>query len=715
MSAARNLTGSPISGETGDSVTLEALLGLVRRRWLAVSATAALAVGAAVALINVLPPRYSAEALLVYEPAAARGAAAGYSPDADVGRQLARISEIVFGRDLLEREIREHRLLAHDRPVIAKAELEAIKARIGIRAQGESTFSISFEDDDAGRVAQVADHLAQALVGTSRDRLVGRARDRTDFLSEQLDPLLEKLRQQEQEIESYKWQWASEMPEQSPTNLRLLEGAQERLLDASSTVAENEARRAAIRRQMSELERQGATTREDPVEGRLAEMRGELAELRNRYTDRHPDVVRLEARIADLEQAMAEGSVQPARQTEPSPVELRYVELSAELEAVEQRLDSGRAQRQALLADSNSYQGRIEAAHHHEAVIETMAGEAAVTREQVQELRDQLQVAKLEQRLSTTDHGAVFRVVEAPRTPSTPVSPNRPRILLMGLIVGVGLGGVVAFAREQLDSSFRNFDELETATGLRVLAGIPVLEKPRARSRAPRTDLPIVEDPNGPAAEQFRMLATRIFRRHGSETASSTLVASALAGEGKTTAAVNLAIAIAEMTGEEVVLVDADVARASAYRFLGVPRANGFAQLLERPDDDPAQHARWRHGVSLLEIGPYSVATRSALASPRGERVFQRLRQRYRHVVVDSPPVLSAPEALLLQTMVDGILLVVRAGSTPRDAVLRACHTLDSSRLVGALLNGASETKVYAYGYLQPAATARSAARERRA
>jgi Mrp family chromosome partitioning ATPase len=152
------------------------------------------------------------------------------------------------------------------------------------------------------------------------------------------------------------------------------------------------------------------------------------------------------------------------------------------------------------------------------------------------------------------------------------------------------------------------------------------------------------------------------------------------------------------MKDEAVLLVDADLGRPAVHRLLRLPRSNGLGRLLDNPDDDPGRYVRHHQGLYLLEAGEATARTRSALASPLAQRVFQRLRQRFAYIVVDAPPVLTVAEGLILQRMVDSILLVVRARVTPRELVRRAVESLDLSRLAGILLNDVGGG-LQGYGY----------------
>ena len=688
-------------------VSLRTLFTVLRRRKLLIVAVAVPVFAAFVAAAYLLPPTYRAETLLEFEPVFDPGHDHATIPhELKVEHQLPRITELVYRPSLLERTIRETGLFPDSGERIPQAALDALKSRIDIRVVGERSFALGFEAREPDEAVQVASSLADHLIGTTRGEREQRAEETAEFIAAQLELVAERLKEQEQGIEAYKQRWVHEIPEHVPTSLQLLEGTQDRLQAVSAAVIDDEGRRAALLREISELERQGVSDRpaKSPAEVRLEDLRMELRQLQRRYTEEHPEVRRARAEIEELEAAVAQGTLAATATPEPSALQLRYLQLQAELEAVEERLSAARSERSALTAERSSYQGRIQAAPRHEAAVAAMVREYEHTREQYHTLQMQLEEARRAEDLEKTSQAAVFRILEPARTPAGPASPNRQRLFLMGLLAALGLGLGAAFLVEQVDPTFRDVDELESGLGLPVLAAVPqaprsARRRSRERTGEDRPELAMLHDPESAAAEQYRILATRLMRQADPSRPASVLVTSPLIGEGKTTTAVNLALALAERGDDEVLLVDADVGRPAVHRFLGIPRGNGLERLLSKPDEDPGSLARRHRGLWLLEGGRPSPEIRALLASPRVEGVFRRLHERFRYIVVDSPPVLAAAEGLALQGAVDAVLLVVRARQTPRDAVRRALAGLDPERLAGTVLSAADPKSAYAYAY----------------
>jgi capsular exopolysaccharide synthesis family protein len=370
---------------------------------------------------------------------------------------------------------------------------------------------------------------------------------------------------------------------------------------------------------------------------------------------------------------------------------LPHLQLTGELQEIDARLARSAATRNSLQGRTGSLESRLAEAPKHEMALATLMRAYEAEKNQYQKLLDKLNEAQLTQRLESSMNGAL-EIAEVPRVPTAPFAPQRGRIVLLGLLAGLGVGFAAAFVREQLDTSYQTVEDLEVPTSQSVLAAIPSLPPPPRHSsahqrRLPEREVTLLEDPFGPASEQYRILATKLLARAGTPPHGALLITSSSAGEGKTTAAVNVSLALSKMlAGESVLLVDADLGRPAVHRAFDIQIGPGLSELLADPDLDPNQFIRAQHGLYVLPAGEYSPETRATLSSPLGQRVLTRLRKRFAYVVFDAPPILAVAEGLILQQLVDSVLLVVRARMTPRELVRRSLASLDPVRLAGIVM-----------------------------
>jgi len=234
----------------------------------------------------------------------------------------------------------------------------------------------------------------------------------------------------------------------------------------------------------------------------------------------------------------------------------------------------------------------------------------------------------------------------------------------------------------------------------------PILQLREAptESAAPNGDrlfCKTLTDPSLPPAsrEQYRHLAATL---HNAQTVSglkALMIASAVAGEGKTLTAANLALTFAEAYERTVLLVDADLRRPSLHRYFPVQgRDTSTAPTASRAWTQHVRQVTPRLGILTPEQA--SSAPMADLTSGRMRQLIQEARQTVDWIVVDTPPIALLPDASLLASVVDGAVIVVRAGSTPLDLVKRAVDAIDPQKRLGVVLNGATRQRRDArYGY----------------
>jgi len=211
--------------------------------------------------------------------------------------------------------------------------------------------------------------------------------------------------------------------------------------------------------------------------------------------------------------------------------------------------------------------------------------------------------------------------------------------------------------------------------------------------------------------EQYRRLAATLHRRQAERGIKSVMVASTMPSEGKTLTAVNLALTFSESYGRQVLLIDGDLRRPTTHDVLDVPNILGSGIGLTQETDQKLSLIQVSPKLSVLTAGQPDPDPMSRLSSDRMRRVMLEAAAQFDWVIIDTPPVGSVPDANLLATMADVVLLVVQAGRTPVRLVQRTIESVGSERVIGVVLNQADERLVSgdspsAYGYDRYSATA---------
>jgi len=205
-------------------------------------------------------------------------------------------------------------------------------------------------------------------------------------------------------------------------------------------------------------------------------------------------------------------------------------------------------------------------------------------------------------------------------------------------------------------------------------------------------EIALLAAPRGQIAEQFRALRNSIVALNPEGAPRSIVLTSALRGEGKTVASINLAIAMAELPGTRVLLFDADLHHPAIERYLGFPRRQGLTELLRgQCPIDRAVRPTSIANVSVLGPGELPKNSSELLGSERMHTVLAQLKQRFSYILIDTPEAMITSDASLLGAIADGIVLVVRLDETPRHYVEQTHNKLETlgGNVLGTCLTGA--------------------------
>ena len=227
----------------------------------------------------------------------------------------------------------------------------------------------------------------------------------------------------------------------------------------------------------------------------------------------------------------------------------------------------------------------------------------------------------------------------------------------------------------------------------------------------------VVDDTMMPASrEQYRRLAAALHQAQRTSGFKVVMIASAVAGEGKTLTASNLAMTLSESYRRDVLLVDADLRRPSLHTVFQVPGAPGLSDGLLTADDPKLPLHRVSERLAVLPAGQATSDPIGALTSERMRRLIDEAREVFDWVVIDTPPVGLLTDAALLTAMADAVILVVKAESTPLEMVQRAVQAIGRERVLGTILNRAkaqaNTTNYDYYKYYSPGESSRLPARK---
>lgn len=289
-------------------------------------------------------------------------------------------------------------------------------------------------------------------------------------------------------------------------------------------------------------------------------------------------------------------------------------------------------------------------------------------------------------------------VTDRPEVANVPSSPQTSRNVALGLLVGLFVGAGLAILRARLDRTVKDPDEVAQFAGAPVIGTI-------LRDEALEKQHTIDRNGSSRTAEDYRQLRTNLQFLNVDQPPRVIMMTSAIPAEGKTTAVVNLALALAD-AGRKVIIIEADLRRPKVTRYLGMVGGAGLTNILAGTAevDDVIQ----RYGsadLSVIAAGPTPPNPGELLASSHMSALVDKLRGGFDYVLVDAPPVLPVADASGLAAMMDGVLLSLRYGRTTKEQLRQAATTLErvGAETLGVILNivpaKAELASAYGYGY----------------
>jgi succinoglycan biosynthesis transport protein ExoP len=420
---------------------------------------------------------------------------------------------------------------------------------------------------------------------------------------------------------------------------------------------------------------------------RLADLRREHARLAAVFHDEYPSVLAVKSQIAESERPLAAEPERAGRHVQ------REYQSAVRREALLRRaLDEQNATAQALASQTTGYQ--------------------ALRREVLsnQQLFSMLNQKLKEVSISSAMRAANVGIVDRPVLPDRPYGGSRSLGVVLAVLAGAMLSFGVVFLREHLDTSMRSVTEIESYLGVTTLAAIPaVAPQPLAlaagrpaRPRGPWRRIDLDGTRPTPLAEAFAALRTAVLLDDG-PARRSLLVTSAQSAEGKTTVALNLALSLARLQ-HRVLLIDANLRYPCIHDALGLDIGPGLVDYL-------TSEVYWgafvvteaRPCLDVLVCGMPQGRPSDLLALPRMQELFEQTAPIYDFLIIDSPALLAhQADVRILATLADSVLLTVRHGVTPREAVSLALAKLP--RVCGVVLNRSQDRDVPSHYRDAPAA-----------
>jgi polysaccharide biosynthesis transport protein len=574
------------------------------------------------------------------------------------------------------------------------------------RVPNSRLMDISYEANSPELAAQVVNAHIRNFIDQNRRSHYDATTAATTWLTDQLDELKIKVKNSEDARLDYERKnqiWEVD-DKQNITTQRLSE-LNRQLIDAQSDRMKKQSMYDFAKQGDADIVPQirDSAAVQDLLK-RRGDLNGQYAESLAQYGPNFPKVQRLQSQLKEVDQ-----------------------NLEREKKAVLARLGSEfhEAQQREELLTRTLEQQKSEASLMSERMVQynILKRDAEADKALYDGLLTKLKEAGISSALQSSN----IRVVDPAMIPTTPARPAKMRNVTLAFLVGL-VGGVgLAILREYMDNTVKTPDDIETLSRLPSLAVVPAFQDsegdaPKRRTLADslgnghsrHVELVAQHLPKSQMSEAFRALRTALLLSQAGHPPQVILVTSALPREGKTTAAANLAVTLAQL-GDRTLLIDADLRKPGVGRLLNLNGSKyaGLSSYLagvSSLDLVTVQHPAIPN-LSAIPTGPLPPNPADLLSSHRLADAITELRSKFKFIVIDTPPVMAATDAVILSVKADGVVMVVRSGETPKEAFSRTRDLLMSvkCRLLGVVLNAVDSSAPdyyysyryypYAYGY----------------
>jgi len=604
------------------------------------------------------------------------------------------------------------------RPEYPTITAKEIKANLKLRQVLEEKVNTkiveaTYTANDPVKAEKVLEAVYKVYQIYNREQQQQRLQKGLKFINEQIPVVSKTVDQAENKLEQFRKNYNLIDPEQQATAVSQSMNAiaQERQV-IRAQYKDLQARYNALQQQLARSPQQALvasrlsqSSRYQTLLNELQKTELALSQRRVTFTDEDPQIKKfLEQRQNTIEMLKSEGGRVVGKEQAQSGVTGENILSQGQFSGIDLNLTNQLVDVQTNL---NALRARDVSLEQTQKQLRTDLNRFPVLLAEYNRLQPLLQINrnKLQQLLQAQQElsleiargGFDWQALEEPKQ-GQQIGPNLKLNLLLGLVAGLMLGGVAAFLREAVDDSVHTSEELEKQVELPLLGMTP--ELPKNKLAKPQISLPFgkpqflapwtVQVSNWPPTwESLDLIYKNIQLMNELASFKSLMVTSAVAGEGKSTLALGLALSAARLH-QRVLLIDADLRRPNLHEMLNLPNEQGLSTLLSSDATLPGQGVVQSSGafIDILTAGPLPSDPANLLSSQRMRELIAEFEKNYDLILLDAPPVLGMVDAMIAASLCTGVVLVSRVGQVTKTELTQARAMLNKLNVIGVVANG---------------------------
>lgn len=695
-----------------DEITLEDILRIFKKHIWWFVATLIGTVALTVAYLIVATPIYEASVTINIEPRTKSTLTDLFGATGYVGSKpdIATEVELIKSRTNIEKVVENLNLLSYFRKKmnIKNGELTTydvvnmIAKMITVTTvKDTSIVKVSVQNPDPELAKNVANELANVYNEMLQKFSKNEYTARRMFIESQIPKVEQELKQVEDELKRFKEKNKIYVLNVEAQNLlNTVYQLDTQINNYKIQIEETKARIAAITEQLKRTNQKVVSSETISINPVVAQLRAKLADLQiqlagllNTYSENDERVKTVRNQINETER-MLKSQIEKVITSQVETINPNYSELYNQLIQANTTLQMLNSSIAAVERMRDSYSSKVAQLPAVEQQLLQLERDRKVKETLYSVLLEKLEETKI------SEAGVIGRatIIDPAVTPMVPVKPNKKLTLAVGGVLGIFLGILMVFLREAFDKTISDEEYVkQVLKDAPVLGRIPEVEFPESSEHP---ELVVINSPTSPQAEALKLTATNI---EYSTTPAPKIIAitSSGPGEGKTFIAANIALSYAQ-NGVKTLLLDLDMRKPRIEKVLGIERINvGVSNHILK--DVPLDRiiTKYQENLDIIPVGPIPPNPTALLTSKKLEELVATLRTMYDKIVIDLPPILAAADALIVSKLVDGLVLIIRAGKTQKSSLKAAFENIvtSSSKLLGSVINAINANQMGYYYY----------------